>query len=201
MPSTLVLIMGPAGVGKSTAIRGLVEARLCRYIAPITTRPLRVDEFDKRCVPSEEYERLAASGFFLFDNSLYGYRYGTPKQELLDALKCWPPPVLDWPVEYAASMHAAENRQTLAIYMRPSSAEFLRHRLSQRKGPGDDERFIQAMDEVRRVSNGQYLDVIDSEIVVDKASEGAVIQAIAAIMHMHIHTSVSDQPSSGKGGE
>jgi len=82
-PPLLVLI-GPSGSGKSSAVRILAERGLLRVHPTWTTRPRRSDEREgspeHRFVDDHEFDALAAAGAFLDTASLFGlpHRYGLP---------------------------------------------------------------------------------------------------------------------------
>jgi guanylate kinase len=83
----LVVIIGPSGSGKSSAVRALSDRGILRVHPTWTTRPRRPDEaegsVEHRFVSEAEFDRLAAGGLFLDTIALFGlpHRYGLPSIE------------------------------------------------------------------------------------------------------------------------
>ena len=83
-PSPMLVIIGPSGSGKSSAVRLLVERGLLRVHPTWTTRPRRPDEQrgspEHLFVDEASFDTLTDAGFFLDTVSLFGlpYRYGLP---------------------------------------------------------------------------------------------------------------------------
>jgi guanylate kinase len=80
----LLVVIGPSGSGKSSAIRALCDRGLLRVHPTWTTRPRRADEaegsVEHRFVSEEEFDRLDAGGTFIDTVALFGlpHRYGLP---------------------------------------------------------------------------------------------------------------------------
>ena len=85
----LVVLVGPAGVGKST-ISNLLRDRLdVAYIVSATTRPRKPgDEVGKTYdhISTEEFFRRLDNDEFLEYAQVHGHYYGTPKHPALDYL-------------------------------------------------------------------------------------------------------------------
>lgn len=85
----LIVIVGPAGVGKST-ISNLLRQRLdVAYIVSATTRPRRPgDEIGKTYdhISTDEFFRRLDGDEFLEYAQVHGHYYGTPKHPALDYL-------------------------------------------------------------------------------------------------------------------
>jgi guanylate kinase len=83
----LLVVIGPSGSGKSSAVRALCDRGLLRVHPTWTTRARRADEADgsveHRFVSEEEFDRLDAAGAFLDTVALFGlpHRYGLPSIE------------------------------------------------------------------------------------------------------------------------
>jgi len=83
----LLVVIGPSGSGKSSAIRALCDRGDLRVHPTWTTRPRRADEADgsieHRFVSEDEFDRLDAAGVFLDTVALFGlpHRYGLPSIE------------------------------------------------------------------------------------------------------------------------
>lgn len=81
-PDRLLVVIGPSGSGKSSAVRALERRGLVRVHPTWTTRPRRPDErlgsLEHRFVDDASFDDLLASGFFLDTVALFGlpYRYG-----------------------------------------------------------------------------------------------------------------------------
>jgi ribose 1,5-bisphosphokinase PhnN len=80
----MLVVIGPSGGGKSSAVRELATAGLVRVLPTWTTRPARVDEsgtcLEHEFVDDAEFDRLDTAGFFLGTVEMFGlgYRYGLP---------------------------------------------------------------------------------------------------------------------------
>ena len=90
VPSTprgrLFIVSAPAGAGKTTLVRRLVQTFPAIVQVPsVTTRPMRTGEadgIDYLFVSKEEFERRGAAGEFLEQIELHGHQYATSKQEI-----------------------------------------------------------------------------------------------------------------------
>ena len=179
----ILLIAGPTGVGKSSVIDSLCSRGLFCYIRPYTTRPLREGERNKISISDEEYEERLHAGEFLVTNSLYGFRYGTPRKELFDAISGGPAPILDWPV---LSVQFIKNvihpARSLAYYLTPPDDATLKVRLVKRDGEFlDDSRWDSVKDEIARFRMGDFNDSIDATIVCAGSLESVVNNVITQL--------------------
>ena len=85
----LIVLVGPAGVGKSTISRRLAEQLNVWYTVSVTTRPkLPGDEKGKTYdhVDRKEFFRRLDADEFLEYAQVYGDYYATPKHPALDHL-------------------------------------------------------------------------------------------------------------------
>src|SRR6476469_6245520 len=92
----LVIISGPSGVGKDTIIdemhrRERAEGRENErhYLVTVTTRAPRdgeVDGVDYHFVTREQFLRIRAARGFLEANEVHGNWYGSPRDQVRDAL-------------------------------------------------------------------------------------------------------------------
>jgi guanylate kinase len=87
----LIVLSSPSGAGKTTISRMLLEAdRDITMSVSATTRPKRPGEaenVDYHFVDDAEFDRLIAAGEFVEWAPVFGYRYGTPKAPVKDALR------------------------------------------------------------------------------------------------------------------
>src|SRR5947209_17439494 len=87
----LIVLSSPSGAGKSTISRMLLAAdREVTMSVSATTRPMRpgeVEGADYHFVDEAEFERLIAASEFVEWAPVFGYRYGTPKAPVKQALK------------------------------------------------------------------------------------------------------------------
>lgn len=126
-----VLLLGPSATGKSTIIAEMNDqSQDCafEYVKPIMTRPNRPGETDKIHVSDQEFDLLNQAGEFVVVNDLYGVRYGTPINGILEPLQLGNVPILDYPLE---TVHALQRPEydTLNFYIYPSSIEEWRGRV------------------------------------------------------------------------
>lgn len=147
--TALVVLAGPAGVGKSTLSDRLVaEVPGFERVITATTRPPRPNEINGRdyhFLSEPEFDaRLAAGGFLEWAWVHRKFRYGTPKSSVVDRLP-HTNLVMNIDVQGVRSVRAAaatmpELRDRLVtIFVAPDSMEILRQRLEGRGPISEDE--------------------------------------------------------------
>jgi guanylate kinase len=147
-PTVLLILAGPAGVGKSTLCDRLVrEVPGFERVITATTRPPRPNEVDGRdyhFLGEAEFDaRLAAGDFLEWAWVHRKYRYGTPKSTVLERLKhtCL---VMNIDVQGVRSIRAAAQTtpelkgRLVTMFVSPDSMDVLRERLLGR-GPVSEE--------------------------------------------------------------
>lgn len=143
-PHGLIILAGPAGVGKSTLCERLVaEIPGFERVITATTRPPRPNEVDGRdyhFLPEAEFDRRLQAGDFLEWAWVHRkYRYGTLKSAVLDRLP-QTSLVMNIDVQGVRSIRAAAaslpllQRRLVTIFIAPDSLDVLRQRLEGR-GP------------------------------------------------------------------
>lgn len=147
--TVLLILAGPAGVGKSTLCDRLVrEAANFERVVTATTRPPRPGEVNARdyhfLSEAQFDERLGAGDFLEWALVHRKYRYGTLKSAVLDRLE-HVNLVANVDVQGVRSIRfAAEQlpllkKKLVTIFVAPDSAEVLRERLLGRGAISDDE--------------------------------------------------------------
>src|SRR5512145_741039 len=104
----LIVVSGPSGAGKSTLIeRFLREDDKSTFSVSYTTREKRAHETNGKdyCfVDKETFEEMVRKDGFLEWESVHGYLYGTPKEEVLEILKTGRDIILDIDVKGALNI-------------------------------------------------------------------------------------------------
>jgi guanylate kinase len=140
----LIILAGPAGVGKSTLCERLVaEVPGFERVITATTRPPRPNEVDGRdyhFLSEPEFDRRLQAGEFLEWAWVHRkYRYGTLKSAVLDRLP-HTSLVMNIDVQGVRSIRAAAaaipllRQRLVTIFIAPDSLDVLRQRLEGR-GP------------------------------------------------------------------
>jgi guanylate kinase len=140
----LVVIAGPAGVGKGTVVRRLVERYGDVWVSVSATtrepRPGEVDGIDYSFVDDAEFDRLIDEDGLLEWAVVHGaHRYGTPRRPVEERLASGIPVVLEIDLAGARQVRAAMPN-ALLVFLAPPSWEELVRRLVGRGTESDDER-------------------------------------------------------------
>jgi guanylate kinase len=146
--AALVIISGPSGVGKDTIIDELRrrEAESGRvgerhYVVTVTTRAPRdgeVDGVDYHFVSRDEFLRIRAARGFLEANEVHGNWYGSPRDQVRDALAAGKDVILKIDVQ-GAQVVKEQISAALLIFVIPPTLEALFQRLRSRATETADE--------------------------------------------------------------
>ena len=140
----LVIVSGPSGVGKDTVIASLVEVPIepPRYfVVTCTTRPRReyeVDGVHYHFLSEKEFTRRYQAGGFLEANLVHGHWYGTPRDQVREALTAGRDVILKIDVQGAAVVKQKVS-DALLVFLVPPSLEDLFSRLQARATETADE--------------------------------------------------------------
>ena len=133
----VVIISGPSGVGKDTIIAAMQaepDGRDYRYVITCTTRPPRTGEADGisyHFVDRRRFLALRDAGELLEYAEVHGNWYGTPRQQVRDALASGRHAILKIDVQGAQAVKEAIP-DALLIFVVPPSLEALFQRLKAR---------------------------------------------------------------------
>ena len=181
-----VLLLGPSAVGKSTIISEMnaQSDQPFEYVKPLITRPNRPNETDKISIADEVFDELDNAGEFVVVNNLYGVRYGTPLQGILDPLQRGATPILDYPLETVDALQRSEY-DTLNFYIYPRSLGEWQSRI-ERSGRNQDNRLESGIRELGYLATHDLVHPsIDISIVntEDAAGEAAkdILQVIEQV--------------------
>ena len=144
----LAVISGPSGVGKDTIIDAMRRREMetghsgdRHYIITVTTREPRegeVDGVDYHFVSREEFLRIRAARGFLEANEVHGNWYGSPRDQVREALAAGKDAILKIDVQ-GAQIVKEQVSEALLIFVIPPSLETLFARLRTRATETADE--------------------------------------------------------------
>jgi len=149
----LIVLSSPSGAGKTTISRLLLEADAeVTMSISATTRPKRpgeVEGVDYHFVDEAEFDRLIGASEFVEWAPVFGYRYGTPKAPVKDALREGRDILFDIDWQGTQQLHSAMGEDLVRIFILPPSMTELERRLRER---GTDSEEVVA-DRMRRADS------------------------------------------------
>lgn len=139
----LLVISGPAGVGKTTITRYVQEQTGAAYSVSVTTRPKTgadVEGVDYHFVTREQFERQKEQGQFLESAEVFGNLYGTPRGPVEHALATGQLVILE--IDVQGAIQVKRNMpEAFGVFILPPSEDELLDRLRGRAR--EDEQTIQ----------------------------------------------------------
>ena len=166
-PALPVVLSAPSGAGKTTLARMLVDRNDdVVFSISATTRPSRpkeTDGVDYHFVDDDTFDRMIEHNKLAEWAVVHGRRYGTPRQEITDAIQQGRTVVLDIDVQGARQVKKMFPG-ALMIFVLPPSAQELAERLTGRASEEDLERrrrLSNARKELEAVTEFDYVVVND----------------------------------------
>lgn len=138
----MIIVVGPSGVGKSSFVEKLTnENPKILDIITFTTRPMREGEtegFPYHFVSPEKFKALMSEDFFVEWAEVHGRLYGTPRNQIDDALQAKRPVIMDVDIQ-GAKIFQEKYPGCLTLFIHPPSLDELRRRIVNResKVPAD----------------------------------------------------------------
>ena len=164
----LIVLSSPSGAGKTTISRMLLDADAeVSMSVSATTRPKRpgeVDRVDYHFVDDAEFDRIVEAGEFVEWATVFGYRYGTPKSPVKQALKEGRDILFDIDWQGARQLEPDFGEHLVTIFLLPPSMGELERRLRERGTDSDDviaERMRRAADEISHWAEYEYVMIND----------------------------------------
>lgn len=157
----IVIVSGPAGVGKTTICDQLLKRpNFVRSISATTRlpRPGERDGIDYQFWNVAAFERARDEGYFLEWAKVYGNYYGTPRSPVEEKLRQGKNVVLNIDVQGAKQIRGL-GLPVVSFFLMPPSRETLRDRIKNRNQdtPDEIERRLQVADrEMARASEYDY---------------------------------------------
>ena len=184
----LVIISGPSGVGKDTIIdeirrREVAEGRedARHYVVTVTTRAPRngeVDGVDYHFVTREEFIRMWRARGFLEANEVHGNYYGSPREQVREALLAGKDVILKIDVQ-GAQVVKEQVSEAVLIFIIPPSFETLLERLRARATESADEFEVRQRDAAVELARQ---DDYDHVVVNETGQVGTTADRIEAII-------------------
>lgn len=160
----LIVLSSPSGAGKTTISRMLMDAdpEITMSISA-TTRPKRpgeADNVDYHFVDNAQFDQMIAAGEFVEWAHVFGYRYGTPKAPVKQALRRGRDILFDIDWQGARQLVPDFKEHLVTIFLLPPSMEELEKRLRARGTDSEEviaDRMRRATDEINHWAEYEYV--------------------------------------------
>jgi guanylate kinase len=187
----LVVISGPSGVGKDAileVLQGLQGHAGHHYVVTCATRarrPGEVDGISYHFLDPERFLALRAAGGLLEANEVHGNWYGTPRQQVAEALGAGRHAILKIDVQ-GADVVRSRVPDALLIFVAPPSIDALLERLTSRATETTEELALRQRNgaaEMARAADYDYVVVNETGQVARTAEEIGEIIALEGARH------------------
>jgi len=159
-----VALAGITGVGKTTTIDALedIDKRYSRVVID-TTRSLREGETKRRHVSMSQFLENKEKGIYWGTNFTHGNYYGSPKQQVHDAIDGGTFLLTDYDIDYAEVLKK-NFPQSYIVYMVPPSIDEIKNRLLTSSRDNTDLRLQKALVELEKLHRGEFDKYINFKI-------------------------------------
>ena len=164
----MFILSSPSGAGKTTISRMLLDVEdEIRLSVSATTRPPRAGEIDGvhyHFVSEAEFDRMVEEDDFYEWAHVFGYRYGTPKGRIRNALKDGQDFLFDIDWQGTQQLKQKDEQDVVTVFILPPSLDELRRRLESRAQDSAeviDSRMERARGEISHWAEYEYVVVND----------------------------------------
>ena len=164
----MFILSSPSGAGKTTISRMLLDVEdEIRLSVSATTRPPRAGEIDGvhyHFVSDAEFDRMVEEDDFYEWAHVFGYRYGTPKGRIRNALKDGQDFLFDIDWQGTQQLKQKDEQDVVTVFILPPSLDELRRRLESRAQDSAeviDSRMERARGEISHWAEYEYVVVND----------------------------------------
>lgn len=179
----LLIISGPSGVGKTTITRGVERSIPGAVFSVSATTRARTDAdvegVDYHFVTDQVFQGMVDRGEFLEHAGVFGKRYGTPRDWVVEQLKRGRLVILEIDVQGAIQVKR-QMPDAFAIFIQPPSEQTLLERLRARKRDSEEaiqRRFAAAREEMRVARESGVYDAL----IVNRDVKEAISEAVGLI--------------------
>jgi guanylate kinase len=166
----MLVLSSPSGAGKTTLSRRLLESDANVSLSvSATTRPKRPGEVEGRdyfFVADADFQRMAEAGDFLEQALVFGHRYATPREPVLEALAAGRDVLFDIDWQGTQQLRQQVREDVVTIFVLPPSREELERRLHSRAQDSDEvvaKRMEKANDEISHWAEYDYI-IVNQDI-------------------------------------
>jgi guanylate kinase len=179
----MLVLSSPSGAGKTTLARLLLESdpNVAMSVSA-TTRPKRPGETDGRdyfFITDEKFQTMANAGEFLEHATVFGHRYATPKQPVLEALAAGCDVLFDIDWQGTQQLRQQVREDVVTIFVLPPSREELERRLHTRAQDSAEvvaKRMAKANDEISHWAEYDYV-IVNEDVARAQAQVETILMA------------------------
>ena len=179
----MLVLSSPSGAGKTTLSRLLLETdpNVAMSVSA-TTRPERPGEVDGRdyfFIADEKFQLMADTGEFLEHALVFGHRYGTPREPVLEALAAGRDVLFDIDWQGTQQLRQQVREDVVTIFVLPPSREELERRLHTRAQDSAEvvaKRMAKANDEISHWAEYDYV-IVNEDVARAQAQVATILEA------------------------
>ena len=179
----MLVLSSPSGAGKTTLSRLLLDSdpNVAMSVSA-TTRPKRPGEVDGRdyfFIADEKFQSMVEAGEFLEHATVFGHRYGTPREPVLEALTAGRDVLFDIDWQGTQQLRQQVREDVVTIFVLPPSREELERRLHTRAQDSAEvvaKRMAKANDEISHWAEYDYV-IVNEDIALAQAQVETIMKA------------------------
>jgi len=162
-PGLIVIISSPSGTGKTTICHKLIK-RNADFVFSVsaTTRPPRKKEKDGTdyyFLTESHFSRMQKNYEFVEWANVFGFRYGTPKKQLVRALKENRVLLCDVDIQGGMSIKK-KHKDAVSIFVIPPSLTELKRRLFKRRTESPSQKKLRLRTAIKELRYWKYYDYV-----------------------------------------